>query len=396
MTKLPLEGIRVLDLSRYLPGPYCTQMLADFGAEVIKVEEIHGGDLGRQRTPLLGDTSSRFFTVNRNKKSLSLNLKNEQGKAIFRHLVKDADIVVDQFRPGVMDRLGLGYEELKKINERLIYCCITGYGLNGPMRDAAGHDLNYLNYAGVTGITGSPLGGMPAMSGTQFADIAGGSLYSIIAILMALHAREHTGKGQLCDVAMMDGAISLLTYALGEWGGSGVMPTIGQGGLSGGYATYQIYETKDHKYVSLGAVEEKFWARFCVQMGLTEYIPFQWEEEKQAEILAVVRARMLEKTRDEWVEFFADSDICFSPVLNAAEVCAHPQTKARHMIEELENVNGSGKSVMLTGVPIKLSETPGVPKYEFAALGQHNDEILSKAGYTPEEIMAFRAEGAIG
>ena len=397
LAALPLQGVKILDLSRYLPGPYCTQILADFGAEVIKVEDVLGGDLGRGLPPMFGDTSSRFYTVNRNKKSISLDLKKEQGKEIFKRLVKDADIVVDQFRPGVMDKLGIGYDVLKEINERLIYCCITGYGLNGPLRDAAGHDLNYLNFAGITGLTGSVIGKVPAMSGVQFADIAGGSLYSVIAILLALQGRAVTGKGQLCEVAMMDGALSLLTYTLGEWSGNGILPKIGEGILGGGYACYQIYEAKDGQFVSLGAVENKFWAGFCQKLNFPEdYIRWQWKESVQEEILKVVRETMLTKTRDEWVEFFADSDICFSPVLNVEEVCNHPQTKARQMIDRIENVNNSGKDMVVTGVPVKLSETPGVPVYEFAALGQHNDEILTAAGYTAEELAAFRTEGVIG
>jgi len=218
----------------------------------------------------------------------------------------------------------------------------------------------------------------------------------VIAILLALEGRARTGKGQLCDVAMMDGAISLLTYTLGEWSGTGVWPKMGQGVLSGGYACYQIYEAKDGKFVSLGAVENKFWAGFCHKLGLDAYIPLQWTEDKQAEILQVVRETMKTKTRDEWTAFFADSDICFSPVLDAAEMCSHPQTQARKMIDRIPNVNQSGRDVIVTGVPVKLSETPGVPVYTFAALGQHNEEILRQAGYSAEEIDAFRQEGVIG
>ncbi len=392
MATKPLEGIRILDLSRYLPGPYCTQLLADFGAEVIKVEDVKGGDLGRSLPPLLGETSSRFYTVNRNKKSISLNLKSEKGREVFKRLARDADVVVDQFRPGVMDKLGIGYEVLKSLNERLIYCSITGYGLNGPMRDAAGHDLNYLNYAGVTGVTGTAAGG-PAMSGVQFADMAGGSLYAVIAILMALQGREKTGRGQLCDVAMTDGAISLLTYTLGEWSGSGLLPRMGQGILGGGFACYQIYETKDHQYVSLAAVENKFWAGFCAKLGYDDYARLQWKASAQPEILTQIRERMREKTRDEWVAFFADSDICFSPVLTAEEMCSHPQTQAREMTRTIPVEQGN---VVVTGVPVKLSETPGEPVYTFARLGEHNEAILREAGFTAEEIAALRQEGVIG
>jgi len=234
---LPLEGIKVLDLSRYLPGPLAAQILADFGAEIIKIED-RKGELGRFLEPMINDTSARFYTVNRNKKSMGLDLKQSEGKEIFKKLVAEADIVVDQFRPDVMNKLGLGYEVLKEINPRIIYCIITGYGLTGPMRDAAGHDINYLNIAGVTELLGTK-DGPPAMCGVQIADTAGGSLYSVIAILLALAAREKTGRGQLCDVAMMDGALSLLAYTIGEWsGGDGNLPKRGGELLTGGYATY--------------------------------------------------------------------------------------------------------------------------------------------------------------
>lgn len=386
---LPLEGIKILDLSRYLPGPFCTQMLADFGAEVIKIEDPQGGDLMRHVPPLIEGESAGFYSVNRNKKSITLDLKKEEGKAIFRRLVAGSDIVVDQFRPGVMDKIGLGYERLREINERIIYCAITGYGLDGPLRDAAGHDLNYLSLAGVTGLNG-PYQGMPAISGMQIADIAGGTLYAAIAILLALASREKTGQGQLCDIAMLDGSISLLALTLGQWSGWGKLPQMGDDLLSGGYAFYQIYRTKDDKYVSLGALEEKFWAGFCSKLGKPNYIKQQFDKSLQRDIIADIQMVMQEKTRDEWVEFFDDSDICFTPILTLEEMCAHPQVQAREMIVKLTNARGSGKDVALTGVPIKLSGTPGAAKLTFPQLGEHNQEILKTAGYHDEEIEDFR------
>jgi crotonobetainyl-CoA:carnitine CoA-transferase CaiB-like acyl-CoA transferase len=382
---LPLEGVKVLDLSRYLPGPLCTQILADFGAEVIKVEDPKGGDLGRNIPPIIGGQSARFYTVNRNKKSVTLDLKKEEGKAVFKKLVMNSDVVVDQFRPGVMDKMGLGYEDLRKVNEKIIYCAITGYGWTGPLRDAAGHDLNYLSTAGITELNGT-FEGMPAMCAAQIADIAGGSLYSVIAILMALASREKTGKGQLCDIAMTDGALSLLTYTMGEWSGWGRLPERGDDILTGGYAFYNIYQTKDNKYVSLGAVEDKFWADFCKKIGREEYIKTQWDKSKQGPIMADIRGIMLEKTRDEWVEYFADNDICFTPVLTLDEVCQHPQVLARDMIYKIQDAGGSGREVVTAGIPIKLSATPGEAKLIFPALGENNDEILQAAGYSAADI----------
>lgn len=391
---LPLEGIKILDLSRYLPGPFCTQILADFGAEVIKVEDPKGGDLGRSLTPLIEGESARFYTVNRNKKSMTLDLKKDEGREVFKKLVAQADVVVDQFRPGVMKKMGLDYDDLKKINPGIIYCAITGYGLSGPLRDAAGHDLNYLSISGITGLTGT-YQGMPAMSGAQIADIAGGTLYSAIAILLALAARTKTGQGQLCDIAMMDCSVSLLAYTLGEWAGWGRLPEMGNDVLTGGYACYNIYKTKDEKYVSLGAVEDKFWAEFCQKIDRAEYIKPQWNTSLQQDMQADVRAIMLTRTREEWLEFFSKSDICFTPVLTMEEMCDHPQVVAREMILKLENVRGTGRDVPLTGVAAKLSETPGEARLVFPALGEHNDEILSQAGFTPSEIDELKAKGVI-
>lgn len=390
---LPLEGIRVLDLSRYLPGPLATQVLADFGAEVIKVED-RVGELGRYLPPLINGESSRFYTVNRNKKSITLDLKKDEGKKIFRALAAKADIVVDQFRPGVMDKMGLGYESLKKINEKLIYCIITGYGLTGPMRDTAGHDLNYLNISGVTELTGTK-GGMPSLCGAQIADIAGGSLYAVIAMLLAVMARDKTGKGQLCDVAMMDGALSLLSYTIGEWFGNNALPERGGELLTGGYATYNVYECKDGRHVGLGAVEHKFWADFCKKIGREDLTKLQLIPEKQPEVEADVRKIMLTKTRDEWVNFFSDSDICFTPVLTLDEVAENAQVKAREMVKKVLNFQGSGRDLVLTGVPIKLSETPGEAVIKFAKTGEHNDEILSSAGFSRKEIDEFRNNAVI-
>jgi crotonobetainyl-CoA:carnitine CoA-transferase CaiB-like acyl-CoA transferase len=391
---LPLEGIKVLDLSRYLPGPFATQILADFGADVIKVEDPKGGDLGRTLTPVIEGESARFPTVNRNKRSITLDLKQDAGKEIFRKLVAQADVVVDQFRPGVMKKMGLDYDSLKKINKGIIYCAITGYGLTGPMKNAAGHDLNYLNLAAVTGLTGV-YKGRPAMSGVQIADIAGGTLYSVIGILLALASREKTGEGQLVDVAMLDCSISLLAYTLGEWAGWGRLPELGNDVLTGGYACYNVYETKDGKHVSLGAVEDKFWAEFCQKIDRAEYIKPQWNAALQPDIQADVRAIMLTKTRDEWVEFFAQSDICFTPVLTMEEMCNHPQVIAREMILKLPNFKGSGRDIPLTGVPIKLSGTPGEAVLSFPKLSEHTELVLKQAGYTQEELDNFKKSGVI-
>lgn len=390
----PLDGIKVLDLSRYLPGPLCTQILADFGAEVVKVEDPSGGELGRQVPPYIEGESARFYTVNRNKKSLSLNLKKQEGKEIFKKLSSKADIIVDQFRPGVMEKMGLGYENLKELNKRLIYCKLSGYGMTGPMCNNAGHDLNYLNIAGVTELTGNR-DGDPAMCGVQIADTAGGSLFSVISILLAIAAREKTGEGQLCDVAMLDSAISLLAYTIGAWSGEGKLPQRGDDLLMGGYACYSIYECQDGKHIGLGAIEKKFWAEFCRRIDKEEYIEEQNNRGKQEIIKADIKQIILQKSRDEWVEFFSDLDICFTPVLTLDEMAKHPQVLAREMIRVFDNYKGSGKDLVLTGIPIKLSATPGETKFNFPALGEHNREILMAIGYLPDQIAQLRANQVI-
>jgi len=383
----PLDGIKVLDLTRYLPGPFATQILADFGAEVIKVEET-AGELGRYLPPFKGGLGTRFCSVNRNKKSIALNLKSEKGKEIFKRLASGADIIIEQFRPGVMDKMGLGYKSLKAGNEGLIYCSLTGYGLSGPWFDRAGHDINYLNTAGVSALTAGR-DGVPVMSSVQIADIAGGSLFAVIGMLLALFHRSRSGKGQLCDIAMMDGALSLLSYTVGEWCGKGSVPETGREFLTGGFAMYNTYKCSDGKYAGLGAIEGKFWNGFCTKIGREDLISSQFDISKQDEMIADISGIMLGKSRDEWVEFFADSDICFTPVLDLDEVSEHEQVKAREMLHKVMNFRGSGEDLVVTGNPVKLSETPCEIVLEFPDTGGDAMKILADAGYTGEEVKEF-------
>lgn len=389
---LPLEGIRVVDLSMYLPGPLCTQMLADFGAEVIKVEPV-SGEWGRWVYPLLGKQSALYYLVNRNKKSLALNLKTNEGKDIFKHLIHESDILLEQFRPGVMENLGLGYADLKPLNPGLIYCSISGYGQSGPYKYTAGHDLNYQSIAGIIGLNGNDRN--PHLSGVQTADIGGGSLHAVIAILMALLARSHSGQGQYCDVSMLDGVLGFLAYSLAEWTARGELPRRGQEILTGGYACYQIYRTADGGYVSLGAIEPKFWQGFCVRLGKPEYIDWQWNPDKQTEMIQSIQALLEGKNRDEWVQYFAQDDICFTPVLTLQEMSEHPQIKDRNMVVTIEDFPDSGKKLMVAGIPIKLSATPGVIKTVFAGLGENTEEILQQLGYDLDTIAHLKEQKVI-
>jgi len=393
MMKQPLEGIKILDLSRYLPGPFATQFLADFGAEVIKIEEP-AGELGRALPPFAGGIGTRFASVNRNKRSITLDFKKDDARKIFLKLAEGADVVVDQFRPGVMDKLGLGYESLKKINKGIIYCSITGYGLSGPWMKRAGHDVNYLSISGVSGLTAGREGA-PVMSSVQIADVAGGSLYAVIGILLALFARTRTGEGQLCDIAMMDGALSLLSYTIGEWTGSNRIPSPGREFLTGGFAMYNIYRCSDSRYVSLGAIEQKFWQGFCEGIGRSEFIPLQYSAEKQGELIDEISSIMLTKSRDEWVEYFREYDICFTPVLDLDEVSQHEQVQAREMMLKVMNFMGSGTEIHVAGNPVKLSEAPGDIKLKFPRTGEDTENVLRETGYREEEIRRFKESGIV-
>lgn len=391
---LPLEGIRVLDLSRFFAGPFCTQLLADFGAEVIKIEDPKTGDPMRLVPPLIAEQNGVFYSVNRNKKSISLDLRKAEGQEVFKKLVQDCDVVLDLFRPGVMEKMGLGYDELSTINKRLIYCSLNGYGSNGPMRDAASHDINLLSMAGITGLTGNK-GEKPAMSAAQIAGAAGGSLYAVIAILMAVISREKSGRGQYCDISMMDGALSLMTYSLGEYSGWQRRPERGNELMTGGYACYNIYQTRDGEYVSLGAIEGKFWANFCEKIDKEEFVSMQWDPEKQDEMKIAIQNRMLDRDRDDWVKILGGNNSCFTSVLNLDELWDSPQVQARNMLLKLANFKDSGKDMFLTGNPVNLSQTPARIETSCPEKGENNQEILSAAGYSQEEIVRLKKEKII-
>jgi len=391
----PLEGIRVLEFATYAAGPFSTQILADFGAEVIKIEDPNrGGDPGRWQVPTVNGKSAYFYTVNRNKKSLTVNIKQPDGQEIIRRLVRKSDVVLDQFRPGVLERLGLGYSQLSQENPRLIYCSLSGYGRTGPMKDEGGHDINFLSMAGILDITGEENGG-PVIPGVSFAGLAGGSLYAVIAILLALLYREKTGQGQLSDISMVDGSISFLAYALGELAGWGRLPVRGAEGLTGGCACYNVYPTRDGKYLSLGAVESKFWQEFCTGLGVPEFIDQQWNPQAQESMKKAIADITRRKDRDEWLELFSNSHVCLTPVLSIDEVVNHSHTTARSMIHILNNANDSGVDIPLTGTPIKLSDSPGQIKPEFPELGEHTDELLQELGFLAEEIQRLRRENII-
>jgi crotonobetainyl-CoA:carnitine CoA-transferase CaiB-like acyl-CoA transferase len=385
----PLTGLRALDLTRLLPGPYAAQMLTELGAETLKIEEIAGGDGGRTLAPLVDGVGIGFLASNRGKRSAALNLKDADGREALLRLVERADILLEGFRPGVMARLGLGYDTLLARNPRLIICSLTGYGQNGPYEQRAGHDLNYLGYAGLLGHLARP-GAPPPLPGPLFADIVGGAMMSVIGVLAALVARGVTGRGQVVDVAMLDGSMAMaptlvtpLLLGLPE-----AIP--GAHPLTGWLPGYNIYETADGRSVTLAALEPKFWAQFCERVGRPDLIAHHTPRDVAdhdatvGELVALFRTR----TRAAWLELLADSDACFGPVNTLAEALADPQVQARGVIASAPEGEQGGAQPMLRSVPL-LSATPARALGRAPRLGEHTAEALAEVGYTPAEIAAL-------
>lgn len=377
---MPLKNTRVLDLTRLLPGPYCTMLLADFGAEVIKVEDPKMGDYARSYDPKLDDDSALFHSLNRNKKSICLDLKSTGGKADFLAMVKKADVIVESFRPGVMERLGLCYEKLKQVNPRIVCCAITGYGQTGPYATKPGHDINYLSYAGLLHLMGEK-DGKPIIPATQIADIGGGALPATVGILLALLERERSGEGQFVDISMMDGVISWLQTLLPNYLVTNESPKRGEQLLDGGIAAYAVYETKDAQFLSVGALELKFWKAFCEGIGRKDFIPrIAVPSQEQHRLKYEIQTIFYQKTLSEWLEIFSDKDACVSPVLSFEEMIEDPQVVARGMIQTVAHTTlAEAKQI---GIPIKLSETPGTIRTQAPKLGEHTKEILQEVGFS--------------
>jgi crotonobetainyl-CoA:carnitine CoA-transferase CaiB-like acyl-CoA transferase len=387
----PLDGVRILDLSRLLPGGYASQMMADFGADVIKVEEPGTGDYSRSMPPAgPGGLGLVFLAVNRNKRSITLNLKSELGRDIFRTLVRQADVVLESYRPGVLERLGLGYESLKEINAGIIYCAISGYGQDGPYKLRAGHDLNYVGYAGLLSHNIGP-NGEPVMPATQFGDLAGGSFMAVIGILTALLGRAQTGEGRMIDVSMTEGAMALLPLFTVTYLNTGIAPRPGRSTLDGGLPCYNIYETSDGKHVTLAALEPKFWHTFCTRIGHPELLAFHApaDEAAREEAMQALRAIFKKKTRDEWVNELADLDACLGPVYSIDEALNDPQAQARGV-----SVTGDDGLRLLPTFP-RISEVEQGQRYAPPGLGEHTVRVLQEAGYSTVEIERFKEEGVI-
>jgi alpha-methylacyl-CoA racemase len=391
---LPLSGLRVLDLTRLLPGGFCTLLFADLGAEVVKVEDTGMGDYIRWAPPYYEGAeesakSALYLSLNRGKRSIRLNLKEERGREALLRLVRHYDVLVEGNRPGVMDRLGVGYERLAQENPGLVYCAITGYGQDGPYRDRSGHDMNYLGLIGLLGLTGDK-GGPPVQAAGQIADLGGGGLMAAFGILAALRERDQTGKGQLVDVSMADGALSWLAMVAGRYFAEGVVPQRGELELAGRLVCYRPYECKDG-WVSLGALEPKFWQAWCRGVGREDLVEKQFEA-PGSDAHADVERIFLERTRDEWTEFASQHDCCLEPVLDLDEALDSELVRARDMVVELDQPGTDG--VKQLGMPVKFSRTPGGPQGPGPVLGADTEDVLRESGFSDDEIAELIVAGA--
>jgi len=402
---LALEGVKILDLSRLIPGTFCTMLLGDLGAEVLKIEApgVTEFIMGSSRT-LQGEKDRKraaYYAPNRNKKSIVVNLKSEAGREIFYRLSRHADVIVEGFRPGVAKRLKIDYEIISKLNPKIIYCSLSGYGQDGPYHVFPGHDINYIAMAGILGLIGSSEG-YPIIPLNLVADFAAAALYGALGISVALVARNKTGKGQYIDMAYMDGAVSLMTWFTCGYFFDGSMLKRGESWLHGAYPYYGVYETKDSKYITIGCLEPHFWENLCRFLGKEEYIPYHFamehtfhkpEDEKWGEIRSFLEQIFLTKTRDEWFELLIHNDVPTGKVYTADEVFSDPQVLHRQMVIEVEHPTlGKIKQV---GIAPKLSSTPGKVRSLSPLSGEHTDEILQELGYKRKEIENLKQQNVI-
>lgn len=367
----PLEGIRVLDLTRLLPGSVATMLLADLGADVVKIEDPFGGDYARWMEPQIRGSSVFFNVNNRGKRSIILNLKHQQGPETLRRLVESADILIESFRPGTMAKLGCDYDSLRVVNQRLIYCGLSGWGTSGPLAHSAGHDLNYVAHGGLTAAmeTPQPMGG-------QVADM-GGAYIAVAGILAALFRRERTGEGGFIDTSLAESALPFNIYNWTEAAAGG--SCAGQGHLTGGLAYYRVYTALDGVAVALAALEEKFWRNFCTAVARPDLIELHGRVEAQPELQAELARLFASRTASEWDAVLTPADCCFSVVPNTSTTHESPQFQSRGMM----GVDEDGQPFMRSPIRIDddLAEIGAVPGY-----GEHTRSVLLEYGFSAEEI----------
>jgi len=384
----PLAGIRVLDFTTLLPGPMATLMLAEAGAEVIKIERPDGEDMRRYR-PNWGKESVLFAMLNRGKKSVAADLKDAKTRDRVLAMGKNSDVVVEQFRPGVMAKLALDYEALAKVNPRVVYCSITGYGQTGPLVDRAGHDINYIARSGVSSYTGKKATG-PSLVSMQIADVASGSNHAVIGILAAVFGRQQTGKGQFVDISMTDGMIAFNAMFGAAFLVDGKEPGF-EGNLLNGGSLYDYYETKDGRYLSCGPLEPQFFSNFCNTLGRPNLIADTVSPKNIAQVKEEVRAIFRTKSLAEWVALFNATDACTEPVLTLGEAFSDPLASDREMVVEVPLP--SGERVRQLGCPIKFSAMKPEFRHVGVPTGTDTAAVLRETGYTDAEIQEMEKAG---
>ncbi len=385
-----LASLKILDFSTLLPGPYATMMLADMGADVLRVESPTRPDLVKMLPPMDAGISTSHAYLNRGKRSLALDLKQPQAIDVIKRLIADYDVLVEQFRPGVMARLGLDYDTLRELNPRLIYCSITGYGQTGPFRERAGHDINYLATAGVSSYTGRVDGG-PALMGVQVADVAGGSFHGVMAILAAVIERQNSGVGQAIDISMTDASFAMNAMSGAAWLAGGKEAGLETTVLNGG-SFYDYYQTRDGRYMSVGSLEPQFMAQICDVLGCPEFAHQGLSPDPgvQKAIKQRFKSAFLERDFDYWCQAFAGQDACVEPVLSLSEASEHPQLKDRGMVIEVER--STGQPQQQAACPIRFSRSSSSAAFTGVGLGVDGDQVLADAGYNPEQIAQLKNE----
>ena len=382
---LPLSDLKILDFSTLLPGPYATMLMADMGAEILKVESPDKPDMIHTLAPMFKSeqrkTSYANLTLNRNKRSIALDLKQPKSIEVVRKLVGEYDIVIEQFRPGVMDKLGLGYQALKAINPELIYCSITGYGQTGVAKDKAGHDINYMALSGLASYSGTQKSG-PVLSATQIADIAGGSHQAVMSVLAAVIARQKTGEGQHLDISMTDSAFSLNAMFGAGAVGAGVAPELGQTLLNGG-CFYDYYETADGRYLSVGGLEPKFATEFFTLIGYPEWLEMCAQPDQQLQLKQNIANVIISHDLTYWQNKFAHADACVEPVLTVTEAARTELFEQRNM---LAKVNVDGEVVEQISAPVKFSSDTPIEYQAAPIIGQHSFDVLESLGYTQQQV----------
>ena len=381
-----LLGLRVVDLTRHAPGPYCTMLLGELGADVVKVEEPPIGDPARAIPPAAGETSAVFAALNRNKRSILVDLRSDEGAGLVRRLASAADVFVEGLRPGTLARRGLGPDALRGENPRLVYCSMSGYGATGPLADRAGHDIDYRARAGLLSATRDAAGD-PVVGRAPLADMAG-ALVGTVGILAALQARERTGEGQTVDVSLLESALALQSVPASR----GLAEAGAWDELDGGWPSYGVYRCRDGRHLAVGALEPKFWESLCDALGLGELKRRQWDGARRSEVRGALARAFAERDRDSWVERLAGADACVEPVLELDEALAQPQVVARRAVVEED---ASGARVRQLASPVRLGTTPVRTRRRAPLPGEHTDEVLREAGLAGAEIARLRTDGVV-